>query len=109
MDAAWEAAAARSFSSPRHLREHLPAPDSIPNVDHLVVDDLGMVWVGSYVADPAAPRLYHVYDPKGRFLARVTMPGGVEVVEIGAGHVLGVNRDEMDVERVVLLTLVREP
>ncbi len=109
MDAAWEAAAARSFSSPQHLREHLPEPDSIPNVDRLVVDDLGMVWVGSYVADPAAPRLYEVYDPEGRFVARVTMPGGVEVVEIGAGHVLGVNRDEMDVERVVVLTLVREP
>ncbi len=109
MDAAWEAAAARSFSSSQHLREHLPVPDSIPNVDHLVVDDLGMVWVGSYVADPAASRLYEVYDPEGRFLARVTMPGGVEVVEIGAGHVLGTTSDEMDVERVVVLTLVREP
>ena len=105
--AAWEAAAARSVGSPEHLTEHLPAPDSIPNVDHLAVDDQGMVWVGSYTADPSAPRLYHVYGPEGRFLARVTMPAGVEVLEIGAGHVLGITRDELDVERIVLLDLIR--
>ena len=105
--AAWEAAAARSVGSPEHLREHLAAPDSIPNVDHLFVDDLGMVWVGSYQADPVAPRLYHVYDPEGRFLARVAMPAGVEVLEIGTGHVLGITRDELDVERIVLLDLAR--
>ena len=90
-------------------REHLPAPDSIPNVDHLVVDDLGMVWVGSYQADPSATRFYHVYGTEGPFLAQVTMPAGVEVLEIGAGHVLGITRDDLDVERIVLLNLDRSP
>lgn len=107
--AAWEAASDRGMSrnSPAYLREHLPAPDSIPNVDDLLVDDEGMVWVGLYRGDPSAPRLYHVYDAEGRFLARVTMPADVEVLEIGAGHVLGNTRDELDVERVVLLELTR--
>ena len=105
--AAWEAAAARSVGSPEHLTEHLPAPDSIPNVADLVVDDLGMVWVGSYQVDPTAARLYHVYDSEGPFLARVTMPAGVEVLGIGADHVLGVTRDDLEVERIVLLDLVR--
>lgn len=68
-----------------------------------------MVWVGTYRADPAAPQLYHVYDPEGRLLARVTIPGGVEVLEVGADHVLGITRDELDVERVVVLNLAREP
>ena len=107
--AAWEAVSARRVGSPEHVREHLPAPDSIPNVDHLVVDDLGMVWVGSYQADPSATRFYHVYDTEGPFLARVTMPAGVEVLEIGAGHVLGITRDDLDVERIVLLNLDRSP
>ena len=108
--AAWEAAAARSVvRSSEYLREHLPPPDSIPNLDHLVVDDLGMVWVGAYRADPAAPRLYHVYDTGGRFLASAAVPGYVEVLEIGADHVLGITRDELDVERVVVLSLAREP
>ena len=108
--AAWEAVSARwRVGSPEYVREHLPAPDSIPNVDHLVVDDLGMVWVGSYHADASAPRLYHVYDAAGPFLARVTMPAGVEVLEIGADHVLGITRDDLDVERVVLLNLERSP
>ena len=107
--AAWEAVSARRVGSPEYVREHLPAPDSIPNVDHLVVDDLGMVWVGSYQADPSATRFYHVYDTEGPFLARVTMPAGVEVLEIGAGHVLGITRDDLDVERIVLLNLDRSP
>ena len=105
--AAWEAVAARRVGSPEYIREHHPAPDSIPNLEDLVVDDLGMVWVGSYRADASAPRLYHVYDTEGPFLARVTMPAGVEVLEIGADHVLGITRDELDIERIVLLGLTR--
>lgn len=104
---AWEAVSARRVGSPEHIREHLPAPDSVPNIDHLVVDHPGMVWVGSYQHDASAPRLYHVYDTGGGFLARVAMPPGVEALEIGADYVLGITRDELDVERIVLLTLTR--
>ena len=101
--AAWEAASvARWRDQTEYLKEPLPAPDSIPNLDHLLVDDLGSVWVGSYQTDPSAPRLYHVYDPEGRFAARVAMPAGVEVLEIGTDHVLGITRDELDIERIVL-------
>lgn len=75
------------------------------SVDRL--DDLGMVWVGSYRADASMTRLYHVYDTEGPFLARVTVPAGVEVLEIGADYVLGITRDDLDVERIVLLTLTR--
>lgn len=105
--AAWEEVSARRVGSPEYVRERLPAPDSIPNIDHLVVDGLGAVWVGSYQADPSAARLYHVYDPGGPFLARVAMPPAVEVLEIGPGYVLGLTRDDLDVERVVLFGLVR--
>ncbi|MYH52310.1 MAG: hypothetical protein F4139_05090 [Gemmatimonadetes bacterium] len=105
--AAWEAVSARRVGSPEHIREHLPAPDSTPNIDHLVVDHPGMVWVGSYQHDRSATRLYHVYDTEGRFLARVTMPAGVEALEIGADYVLGITRDELEVERIVLHTLTR--
>ena len=105
---AWEEVSARRVGSPEYVRERLPAPDSIPNVDHLVVDDMGMVWVGSYQADASATRPYHVYDGEGgRFLARLEMPAGVKVLEIGADYVLGVKRDELEVERVVLLRLTR--
>ncbi|MDE2873814.1 MAG: hypothetical protein OXQ93_00130 [Gemmatimonadota bacterium] len=107
LTAAWEAVSARRVGSPEHIREHLPAPDSIPNIGHLVVDELGMVWVGSYRAEASAPRSYHVYATEGPLRARVTMPAGVEVLEIGTDYVLGLTRDELDVERIVLLTLAR--
>lgn len=105
--AAWDAVSAKRLGSPEYLKDRLPAPDSIPNLDHLVVDDLGLVWVGSYRADAAATRLYHVYATEGAFLARTLMPAGVDVLEIGVGHVLGITRDQMGVERVVLLDLRR--
>ena len=66
-----------------------------------------MVWVGSYQADASATRAYHVYDTEGRLLARVATPPGVEVLEIGADYVLGITRDELEVERIVLHTLTR--
>ena len=37
------------------------------------------------------------------------MPAGVEALEIGADYVLGITRDALDVERVVLLNLARNP
>lgn len=108
---AWKAVAGsarlRNMYRPEYLEEHLPTPDSIPNLDDLVVDDLGMVWVGLYQGVASAPRWYNVYGPGGLFAARVAMPAGVEVLEIGADYVLGVIRDALDVERIALLTLVR--
>lgn len=107
--AAWEAVSNRGIGSPENVRERLPAPDSIPNIDHLVGDNPGAVWVASYQADPSVPRLYHVYDPEVGFLARAAMPPGVEVFEIGPDYVLGLTRDDLDVERVVVLSLDRSP
>ena len=109
LTAVWEEVSARRVGSPEYVRDRLPAPDSIPNIDHLVVDDPGAVWVASYQADPTVPRLYHVYDPVEGFLARVTMPPGLEVLEIGTDYVLGLTRDNLDVERVVLHALDRSP
>ena len=99
------------FRTYPHWRGHpeyleLPKPDSIPNLDDLVVDQLGRVWVGSYQADPAVARVYHVYDMEEQTLAaRVAMPAGVEVLEIGADYVLGITRDALDIEHIVLLDL----
>lgn len=105
---AWEAVARYRWRGQlEYLKEHLPAPDSIPNVDDLVVDDAGMVWVGEYLADSSTARRYHVYGPEGRFVAQVMMPAGVEVLEIGADYLLGRTHDALEVERVVVLNLVR--
>ncbi|MDE0132324.1 MAG: hypothetical protein OXQ32_08720, partial [bacterium] len=107
--AAWEAASDRRLNRDRvgYLKTHLPSPDSIPNLEDLVVDDLGMVWVGSYHLGSSAPQWYDVYDTQGLLLARVAIPTGVEVLEIGSDYVLGITRDDLGVERIVLLNLVR--
>lgn len=37
-----------------------------------------------------------MYDAEGPFLAWVTMPAGVEILEIGADYVLGITRDDLE-------------
>ena len=46
-----------------------------------------------------------MFDPEGRLLGSVQMPERFRPTHIGADFVLGVARDEMDVERVRLYTL----
>lgn len=48
-----------------------------------------------------------IADPEGRIVAQADLPSGLDVQEIGDEYVLGVTRDEMDVERVQVHRLVR--
>jgi len=44
------------------------------------------------------------FAPDGALVARATMPQRLTPMEIGTGYLLGVERDELDVESVVLVT-----
>jgi len=49
-----------------------------------------------------AAAVWLVFDPAGRLLGEVEMPAGLEVFEIGEDYVLGLVRDDLDVERLML-------
>ena len=95
--------------------EALPAPDQFPPVAGLEVDVLGHAWVREFQWPPEGPVSFVVFDPEGRVLGRVAVPPGLDAAGgatskpalIGRDFLLGVWRNELDVEEVRLYPLVR--
>lgn len=97
----------------REILEKLPLPERRPAYSVLLVDATGAVWLEEHVGEfvdllSFEPREWQVFDPAGEWLGAVRLPGRFTVHEIGADYVLGVRRDELDVERPQVLRLERE-
>jgi hypothetical protein len=58
-------------------------------------------WAGQLDGVPLAPSRWSVFDEGGRWLGVVTMPARFMPMDIGLDYVIGVARDDDDVERVV--------
>lgn len=78
----------------------LPRPDLAPAFGRLLADAEGNLWVSEYEFGPVTPRFWEVFDATGVRVARVDVPDRFRVVEVGMDYVLGVWRDELDVEHV---------
>jgi hypothetical protein len=83
-------------------------PEFLPAFQTLRHDRVGNLWLEDYRADPAEPPRWTVLDPEGRWLGSVATPPGFRVADIGDDYVLGIARDELDVEHVLLYTLRKE-
>jgi hypothetical protein len=77
-----------------------------PYFDRLELDAAGNLWVRQPGTDED-PRLWHVFDPDGRRLAVATTPAGLRVTDIGHDHLIGVARDDLDVEYVRVHRIAR--
>lgn len=84
-----------------------PFPATMPAFEDLVLDSEGCLWVEAYVPPGAlpGPSNWSVYDPQGRFLGVVAMPERLHPLEIGAEYVLGLWKNDLDVELVRLYDL----
>ncbi|HEU4631731.1 MAG TPA: 6-bladed beta-propeller [Gemmatimonadaceae bacterium] len=80
-------------------------PPTFPAHGDLHIDPAGRLWVQETTrpADPI-PR-WSAFDADGRYLGTVALPEDFRVLEFGADYVLGVQRDENDVEQVRLYAL----
>ena len=77
-------------------------PDSLPVFSELKGDSEGNLWVRKFAPDYApGPSQWWVFGKDGTLRALATLPQGLRVESIGSDFVLGVTRDELDVERVV--------
>ena len=87
--------------------EQVDFPATMPAFASLMVADGGRLWVQEYVpgAAPSDETRWTVYDRRGRRLGEATMPPGFRPGEIGEDYVLGVWRDDVDVEYVRLYDL----
>jgi hypothetical protein len=96
---------------PRVLRmiEGLPYPDVLPPYANIVLDSEMNLWAEEFRVDEEQPAQWSVFDPQGVWLGRVTLPRGLEVYEIGPDYILGKSRDGMEVERVLVYELRKDP
>ena len=91
------------------LARYRVEPDEpLPLFGSLFGDDEGRVWLPEYAV--ASQRngypSYAVISPSGEWLGRVDVPTGLRVLDVAGGRVLGVVKDEMDVESVVVYELI---
>jgi hypothetical protein len=89
--------------------DQMPRYDTMPAFDRIWIDRSLNLWVqddNGFISNEAR---WQVFDPDGVFLARVNMPVGFEVRDIGEDYVLGMVRDELGVERLRLYRLEKGP
>lgn len=84
-------------------------PATLPSYADLLGDGGGRLWLREFLLpdEQARGERWTVFDADGRMLGTVATPAGLRVTEIGADYVLGVWKDEEDVEHVRLHRLVR--
>lgn len=93
----------------QELFEATAYPDSLPAFVALRVDARGFVWGEAMpsrnFSEPSADQF--VFAPSGAFLGVVKAPRGLRVTEIGDEYVVGVWRDENEVDYVRVYELSR--
>lgn len=88
----------------RALWEKIPLPDRLPAFEQFVLDRAGNLWVADYIVLDEKPT-WQVFNPDGRWLGTVTTPPDFRIFDIGDDYVLGVWRDDIDVERILMFRL----
>ena len=93
----------------RRMVEDFPTPVTRPAYDDILVDPSGALWLELYrgTSEQNQPEEWLVLDADGTWLGRVEIPDRFTVSDITIDAVLGVWRDELDVEHPQVLRLTR--
>ncbi|MGH7502719.1 MAG: hypothetical protein ACREL7_13310 [Longimicrobiales bacterium] len=81
--------------------ERLPLPEHTPAFGQLVVASSGHIWTQDYrPVEDGGDKQWSVFDPQGRWLGRVSVPGRHRLLDAGPDYILGIWRDDLGVESV---------
>jgi hypothetical protein len=84
----------------------VPLPERMPSYADLRIDPAGNIW--ALVHGGASPgNCWHVFQTDPPLFALTCLPTGLEVLDVGVDAVLGVERDSLDTERIVLRPILR--
>jgi streptogramin lyase len=89
----------------RELYQSVELPDTKPAHGELLVDATGNLWVAEYRRRREDQSIWRVFDPTGQYLGVVETPEGGRIFQIGDDYLLGMWRDDLDVEQVRLFTV----
>ena len=89
-------------------RYQLDPDEPLPLFTLPIPDDMGRVWLGEFTvpSDRGAAPSYTILSPEGLWLGSLDLPDGLRILDVVGERVLGVVKDEMDVESVVVWALV---
>jgi hypothetical protein len=73
----------------------------------MAADMIGNLWVQDYMVPSDRVPVWTVFDQDGVLLGSVAFPEGFDCLDIGDEYVLGLWRDEDDVEYVRMYDLVK--
>lgn len=85
----------------RRLRDDIAFPEHFPAFSNLATDDRGRIWAQRFRTPGDGVETWWVFDG-GRLVRRVTAPVGFELMDVEAGMLAGVWRDELGLEYVRL-------
>lgn len=89
----------------QRMLSRMPVPETHVAFHTFLPDDQGNLWVQETEVVEDEPSSWVVVDPDGRLLGAVQLPPRFRPRHIGDDFVLGVWRDELDVERVRMYRL----
>jgi len=81
--------------------------DVKPGFQGLIADESGSLWAIRFSPPWDSPQAALIFGPEGQLLGEVAFPPGLEILEVGKDYVLGISRDEFDVEQVAMYQLNR--
>lgn len=81
------------------LFEQMDFPETMPSYAEILVDRSGNVWVARYDYLPG-PRTWDVFNAEGQLLGAVRLPEGFRLRMISDGEIIGISRDDLDVQRI---------
>lgn len=101
LEAQLAAAAEDGEVDPRTLRVYEEfMPEQAPTFSDVLISAEGQVWVASYEFDASDGYEWLVFSATGQLHGTVRTPPDLRVSDIGSGYLVGVVRDELDVEYV---------
>ena len=103
---------------PEALARERTFGERLPAFSALRVDEGGHVWVREYepehaaatmqyIRTPDGPSNWSVFDATGRWMGTVELPPRFALLEVAEDHLLGLRRDELDVEYVEIYDLLK--
>lgn len=90
----------------RTLYQEMPRPETRPAYSRFLVDVDGFLWIQDFSYNGEA-RSWSVFEPEGVWLGVVEFPDGFRPTQILRDRVVGVGRDELDVQYAQVYGLTR--